>query len=79
MPNILADREVVPEFLQHEARPHPIAEAVLQLMDDPVRREKMITEFDVIIASLGETGASEKAARAILSELGQAPHDDRAQ
>ena len=69
MPNVLADREVVPEFLQHEARPHPIAEAVLQLMDDPGRREKMIAEFDAIIASLGETGASEKAARAILSEL----------
>jgi lipid-A-disaccharide synthase len=71
MPNVLADREVVPEFLQHEARPKPIADVVLQLMDDPVRREKMIAEFDAIIASLGETGASEKAAHAILSELSQ--------
>ena len=71
MPNVLADREIVPEFLQHEARPHPIAEAVLPLMDDLRRREKMIADFDGIIASLGETGASEKAARAILSELNQ--------
>ena len=71
MPNVLADREIVPEFLQHEARPKPIAEAVLVLMDDHGRREKMIAEFDTIIASLGETGASEKAARAILQELQQ--------
>jgi lipid-A-disaccharide synthase len=71
MPNVLADREIVPEFLQHEARPKPIADSVLQLMDDAKCRRKMIAEFDAVIASLGETGASEKAARAILSELSQ--------
>ncbi|HEX4641094.1 MAG TPA: lipid-A-disaccharide synthase [Chthoniobacterales bacterium] len=79
MPNVLADREIVPEFLQHEARPQPMAEAVLQLMNDSQRREKMITDFDSTIASLGETGASETAARAILFELGQQSHGDRVQ
>jgi hypothetical protein len=29
----------------------------------------MITEFDGVIEKLGESGASEKAARAILAEL----------
>lgn len=77
MPNVLADREVVSEFLQHEARPRAITESVLQLMDDSTRREQMIAEFDAIIARLGETGASEKAARAILSELGQPSDADR--
>jgi lipid-A-disaccharide synthase len=71
MPNVLADREVVPEFLQHEAQPHAIAESVLELMPESPRREQMIADFDGIIAKLGETGASEKAARAILSELNQ--------
>jgi lipid-A-disaccharide synthase len=69
MPNVLADREIVPEFLQHEARPRAIAPAVLELMDDRSAREAMISEFDAIIEKLGETGASEKAARAILKEL----------
>jgi len=69
MPNVLADREVVPEFLQHEARPKAIAESVLELVKNLTRREQMIADFDAIIAKLGETGASEKAARAILSEL----------
>ncbi|HKP94110.1 MAG TPA: lipid-A-disaccharide synthase [Chthoniobacterales bacterium] len=70
MPNVLADREIVPEFLQHEARPKPIAEALLRLMTDGAAREKMIKEFDAVIAKLGQSGASEKAARAVLEELG---------
>ncbi|MEY2551506.1 MAG: lipid-A-disaccharide synthase [Verrucomicrobiota bacterium] len=71
MPNVLADREIVPEFLQHEARPRAIADALLHLMDDSTRRQEMVAEFDAVIAKLGETGASEKAARAILDELGR--------
>ena len=70
MPNVLADREIVPEFLQHEARPKTISRTVLRLMNDPSAREQMISEFDAIIEKLGETGASAKAARAIVDELG---------
>ena len=69
MPNVLADREIVPEFLQHEAKPKEIAVAILRLMNDSAAREKMIAEFDAIVAKLGEAGASAKAARAILEEL----------
>jgi lipid-A-disaccharide synthase len=69
MPNVLANREVVPEFIQHQARSRPIAEAVLRLLNDKTARDQMISEFDAVIASLGEGGASERAARAILDEL----------
>jgi lipid-A-disaccharide synthase len=69
MPNVLADREIVPEFLQYEARPAAIAESVLQLMNDCTARERMISEFNAIIEKLGESGASLKAAEAILQEL----------
>ena len=71
MPNVLAGREIVPEFLQHEARPKAIAAAVLRLMNDSAARDDMVFEFDAIIVKLGEVGASERAARAILEELGQ--------
>ena len=54
-----------------------IAESVLELIKDSLRREQMIADFDAIIARLGETGASEKAARAILSELNQGTDADR--
>lgn len=69
MPNVLAGREIIPEFIQHEARPDIISKAVLKLMNDQAEREAMISEFDAIIAKLGETGASAKAARVILDEL----------
>ena len=69
MPNVLAGREIVPEFIQHEARPDTISKAVLKLMNDQAARDMMVSEFDAIIAKLGETGASAKAARVILDEL----------
>ena len=71
MPNVLAGREIVPEFIQHEALPDPISKAVLKLMMDHAARERMTSEFDTIIGKLGETGASATAARAIMDELSQ--------
>src|SRR5438045_7213215 len=69
MPNVLAGREVVPEFIQHRARPRAIAGAVLPLLSDQVARDRMVSEFDRIVATLVEGGASERAAKAILNEL----------
>jgi lipid-A-disaccharide synthase len=69
MPNVLAGREIIPEFIQHEARSDLISKALLKLMDDQAARLQMTSEFDAIIAKLGESGASAKAARAIIDEL----------
>jgi lipid-A-disaccharide synthase len=69
MPNVLADREIVPEFIQHRAKPQDLAKAILRLLDDPIAREQMISAFDKIAAQLGESGASERAAKAILAEI----------
>ncbi|HEY2124929.1 MAG TPA: lipid-A-disaccharide synthase [Chthoniobacterales bacterium] len=69
MPNVLANRAVVPEFIQHEARPPALAAAVGRLLDDPSARAEMIASFDQIISSLGEGGASARAAAAIADDL----------
>jgi lipid-A-disaccharide synthase len=69
MPNVLAGREIVPEFIQHEARPGLISSAVLKLKDDQGARDVMLSEFDAVIARLGESGASAKAAQVVLDEL----------
>jgi len=69
MPNVLAGREIVPEFIQHEARADTVSNATLKLMNDQSARVQMTSEFDLIIAKLGESGASAKAARAIIGEL----------
>jgi lipid-A-disaccharide synthase len=69
MPNLLAGKEVVPEFIQHEAKPDAIVKAVRLLMEDPPARDRMISDFEATTSKLGGTGASERAAQAILEEL----------
>lgn len=73
MPNVLAHRAILPEFIQHDAKPEKLAAAVSRLIDHETERAKMISEFDNIVASLGEGGANDQAARAILDELDLGP------
>jgi lipid-A-disaccharide synthase len=72
MPNLLADKEVVPEFIQQRAKPNAIVKAVQPLIENANARERMISEFDAIIPKLGDSGASERAARAIIEEIASA-------
>ncbi|PYK18415.1 MAG: lipid-A-disaccharide synthase [Verrucomicrobia bacterium] len=69
MPNLLADKEVVPEFIQHRAKPNAVVKAVQPLIEDANARERMISEFDAIVPKLGGSGASQGAARAIIEEI----------
>jgi lipid-A-disaccharide synthase len=69
MPNLLADEEVVPEFIQHRARPEAIVKAVQPLIENANARKRMISQFDAIIPQLGDIGASQTAARAIIEEI----------
>ena len=69
MPNVLADCQIVPEFIQHRAKPPAIAKTVLNLMNDSAARSRMVSGFDDIIAALGKEDASRAAAHAILEEI----------
>ena len=77
MPNLLADKEVVPEFIQQRAKSEAIAKAVWQLMENADARERMISEFDAVVGKLGGSGASERAAQAIIAELKERRFPDR--
>jgi lipid-A-disaccharide synthase len=77
MPNLLAGKEVVPEFIQHEAKPEAIVNTVRLLMEDSPARDRMISDFDATTSRLGGVGASERAARAILDELKEGRSPDR--
>jgi lipid-A-disaccharide synthase len=67
MPNLLAGEEVYPEFVQGAATTENIARAALELLQDKSRRAKIKSQLARIISSLGEPGASRRAAAAILS------------
>ena len=77
MPNVLADKEVVPEFIQHTAKPKAVAKALWRLIENADARERMISEFDAVIAKLGEGEASERAARTIVEELKEGRSPER--
>ena len=69
MTNLLARKEVVPEFIQHKAKPDAIVKDVRLLTEDSSTRDRMISDFDAITTKLGGIGASARAAQAILEEL----------
>lgn len=69
MPNILADREVVREFLQEDARPAAIAEEAGRLLENKEARAEFQENLKSVISKLGEPGASGRAAEAILGEI----------
>jgi lipid-A-disaccharide synthase len=67
MPNILANEEVFPEFIQNAATPESISRAALELLQDESRRTKIKSLLVKIVSSLGEPGAANRAATAILN------------
>lgn len=74
MVNILAGRRLVPEFVQHEAKPAPVADASLTLIADTEERRRQLDGLAEVREALGGGGASERAADAILSALGRSHH-----
>jgi lipid-A-disaccharide synthase len=69
MPNILANAEVCPEFVQGEATPGNISRAALEFITDTARRRTVRTKLREIVASLGGPGASRRAADAVAKLL----------
>ena len=69
MVNILAGREVVPEFVQEKADPAHICLTLESLLTDNERREKLKLDLQHVIGTLGERGAAQRAASAIMQVL----------
>lgn len=68
LPNILAERFVVPELLQHDATPEKLAQAALKFVHDTSYTADIKAEFTKMHHSLQQNTA-EKAAAVILSYL----------
>lgn len=61
MPNLIAGGTVIPEFLQQEALPDPIAEALLALVEGP-KREVQLAALARVRERLGHGGAASRTA-----------------
>ena len=69
MPNLLANEEVFPEFVQNAATPESISHAALELLQNEPLRIQIKKQLVEIVSQLGGPGASQRAAAAILSLL----------
>lgn len=69
MVNVLAREELVPEFIQKQATPEAVGQAMVQLWQDEVRYRRIQERLAEVKASLGNPGAAGRAAEAILSHL----------
>jgi lipid-A-disaccharide synthase len=69
MVNIIAGKRICPEFIQSNATPAALAEAVTPLLSPTDKRSAMISELAHVRQLLGERGADARAADILLSEL----------
>jgi lipid-A-disaccharide synthase len=72
--NILAQREIVPEFVQAQAAPENVLPVMRELLAESPRRQTMLEDLAGVREQLGGTGASERAARAILEVAAESTH-----
>lgn len=70
--NILAGRELVPEFMPYYASTEPIAERAIEMLRQPETLERMSTDLANLLDPLIKTGASDNTARLLLEMI-----DDR--
>jgi lipid-A-disaccharide synthase len=68
MANILAGKEVVPEFIQFNADPKKIAGFITEFLDEKKYKSK-VEELLSFRKLLGEPGGSRRAAEIILEKL----------
>ena len=66
LPNLLTETPLVPEFIQEDAQPEPVAAAVTELLNDPERRRFITGEFAKLRAELA-LDADQRAAEAVIA------------
>lgn len=65
MPNLLADEEIFPEFIQEAATPENLSRAAVDLLTDENRRTTIRRRLSEIVSTLGGPGATVRAAKAV--------------
>lgn len=69
MPNIVVDRGVCPELINDDVKPEVLADIARDLLTDKDKLSHMKSDLCEVKSKLGEPGAVERAARAVL-EMG---------
>ena len=70
LPNILAGREIVPEFMPYYTSTKPIARRALELLRSDDERQKMVNDLRTVVEPLKGRSASQNAAAMLLDMIG---------
>jgi len=70
LPNLIAGKAIVPEFLQGAVRPPAIAEPVLTWLADEDARAEVVRELAQVREAIGPPGVAGRAARETLDAFG---------
>lgn len=67
--NLVAEAEIVPEFIQHRATPEGISMAILEIMNNQKKKDDMIKRLSQVRSKIGTPGASLRAAEIVLGYI----------
>ena len=71
--NLIMDEEIVKELIQADCNPAKIAEELDLILHDPLYRTRMLINYDILAEKIGESGASARTAKLMVSYL--RPHE----
>ena len=69
LPNILAGRKIVPEFMPYFTATRPIAERAIELLRSDDARERMVHDLDEMVSPLTKSRASRRTAELLLDMI----------
>lgn len=69
LPNIIMDKDIVPELLQADSNPKVISDAILKILQDDSYRQNMIDDLSKVKAILSKHEAAKEVANIIANEL----------
>jgi lipid-A-disaccharide synthase len=73
LPNILAGRKIVQEFIQHEANAEAVGGEILRILNDPAYALRIRSDLAEVRSRLGEGGGSRRLAELAVTLLGTPP------
>lgn len=69
LPNLLAERQIVPEFIQDAFVPKRVSDAAKDLLDNSERAAQVRKDLDEVVRKLGARGATDRVARMAVEML----------
>ena len=65
-PNLIVNREIVPELKQEQVTPNNITEEAINLLANSAKRQQVLTDYQAMRSLLGNIGVCDRTAREII-------------